>query len=146
MDNTTLTNNNRSNTIVIDASSKNADELASLKALINELNVRFLVLNNKGGSNNCCSWVLSKDERKEKKQEFEKLRNEFISKNEELRYYYLSFSELEKLFEKMIHISRVVKYGIHTKITETNNVMPEYDPEITEYEECIKAVWKALSK
>ena len=146
MDNTTLTNNNRSNTIVIDASSKNAYELASLKALISELNVRFFVLNEKGGSNNCCSWGLSKDERKEKKQEFEKLRNEFISKNEELRYYYLSFSELKDTFEKMIHISRVVKYGVYTIITEANDVMPVCDPEITEYEECIKAVWEALSK
>lgn len=146
MDNTTLTNNNRSNTISIDLSSKSKDKLNELKALIEELSANLLNLNDKGGSNNCCSWVLSKDEREEKKQEFEKLRNEFISKNEELRYYYLSFSELKDTFEKMIHISRVVKYGVYTIITEANDVMPVCDPEITEYEECIKAVWKALSK
>lgn len=146
MDNTTLTNNNRSNTISIDLSSKSKDKLNELKALIEELSANLLNLNDKGGSYNCCSWILSKDEREEKKQEFEKLRNEFISKNEELRYYYLSFSELKDTFEKMIHISRVVKYGVYTIITEANDVMPVCDPEITEYEECIKAVWKALSK
>ena len=145
MDNTTLTNNNRSNTISIDLSSKSKDKLNELKALIEELSANLLNLNDKGGSYNCCSWILSKDEREEKKQEFEKLRNEFISKNGKLRYYYLSFPELKDTFEKMIHISRVVKYGVYT-ITEANDVMPVCDPEITEYEECIKAVWKALSK
>ena len=133
------------NTISIDLSSKSKDKLNELKALIEELSANLLNLNDKGGSYNCCSWILSKDEREEKKQEFEKLRNEFISKNGKLRYYYLSFPELKDTFEKMIHISRVVKYGVYT-ITEANDVMPVCDPEITEYEECIKAVWKALSK
>lgn len=146
INNITLFEDNRSNAIVINISEKNDSELASLKALISELNARLLDLNDKGTSYNCCSWILSTDEREEKKQEIEKLRKEFISKNKELRYYYLSFSELEKIFEKMIHISQVAKYGIYTILTKTKDVMAEYDPEITEYEECIKTVWGALSK
>ena len=146
INNITLFEDNRSNAIVINISEKNDSELASLKALISELNARLLNLNDKGTSYNCCSWILSTDEREEKKQEIEKLRKEFISKNKELRYYYHSFSELEKFFEKMIHISQVAKYGIYTILTKTKDVMAEYDPEITEYEECIKTVWGALSK
>ncbi len=125
---------------------KDENELAKLKTLISELNACFSELNELGSVYNCGSWLLSQDERKEKKQEFAKLRNEFIIKNKELRYYYLSFSEFKEIFEKMIHISCTVKYGVYCNLTETNNVMPEYDSQITEYIEYLKAVFEALSK
>jgi hypothetical protein len=145
--NTIHRNENKiSYTINVNLSSKNENELEKLKALIKELYACFLELDHKGGAYNIGLEMLSQDERKETKQEFEKLRNDFINKNNELRYYYLSFSELEAIFENMIHISRTMKYGVYIIRTETNKVMSVLDPEIDEYKECINTVWQALLK
>ena len=108
--NITLVNDNRSNTITIIISEKNANELAELKALINELNVRFMDLKEKGCVLHSSSWLSSDEEQNEKEQEFESLRTEFIEKNKELRYYYLSFPELSDLFEEIISLSSALTF------------------------------------
>lgn len=56
------------------------------------------------------SWLSSDEEQNEKEQEFESLRTEFIEKNKELRYYYLSFPELSDLFEEIISLSSALTF------------------------------------
>ena len=108
--NITLVNDNRSNTITINISEKNDSELTKLKTLINELNVRFMDLKEKGCVLHSSSWLSSDEEQNEKEQEFESLRTEFIEKNKELRYYYLSFPELSDLFEEIISLSSALTF------------------------------------
>ena len=140
-----LIKDDHSNTIIINTSSKNADELAELKALINELNSRFMDLDEKGFSFHVLSWILSEEEQKEKEQELEIIKSDFIIENKKLRLYYLSFPELEEKFEKMISLSRTLTFWYGYKGDEQNHTKTGCDY-IEEYRKCIHEVWKMISK
>lgn len=129
----------------INTSSKNADELAGLNALFNELNSRFMDLDEKGSSLHMSSWLRSEEEQNEKEQEFEIIKSDFINENKKLRLYYLSFPELEEKFEKMISLSRTLTFWYGYKDDEQNHTKTSCD-HIEEYRKCIHEVWKMLSK
>ena len=124
---------------------KNATELASLKALINEINSRFIDLDEKGSKLHWLSWHRSKEEQNKKEQEFEVLKTEFIDEHRKLRLYYLSFPKLKDAFEKLISLSNSMTfwYGYEHN---NSHLKPKRDYQIDEYQECITAVWKALSQ
>lgn len=126
-------------------SSKNANELASLKALINEINSRFIDLDDKGFKLYALSWTYSKDEQNEKEQELEVLKTEFIDGNKKLRLYYLSFPELKDAFEKLISLSNSMTFW-YSYEHNNSHLKTKRDYQIDEYQECITAVWKAISQ
>lgn len=142
----TLIKDGHSNNIIINTSSKNADELAGLKALINELNSRFMDLDEKGIILHMSSWLRSEEERNEKEQEFEIIKSDFINENKKLRKFYLIFPELKEKFEKMLSLSRTLTFWYGYKRDEQNHTRIDCDHQIEEYRKCINEVWKILSK
>ncbi|MDD6060427.1 MAG: hypothetical protein PUB97_08620 [Ruminococcus sp.] len=141
-----LIKDDHSNNIIINISSKNADELAGLKALINELNSRFMDLDEKGISFNMSSWLCSEEEQNKKEQEFEIIKSDFIIENKKLRLYYLSFPELEEKFEEMIFLSQTLTFWYGYKNDGHGHIGIDCDHQIEEYRKCIHEVWKILSK
>ncbi len=140
INNITLFEDNRSNTIVINISEKNDSELTKLKTLINELNVGFIDLYDKGIALHSPFAHRTDEEQNEKEQEFESLRAEFIDKNKKLRYYYLSFPELRDIFEEMLSLSATLTFEVG--FTDNSKNQAQY---IEKYEKCITMIWNALS-
>lgn len=124
---------------------KNANELASLKALINEINSRFIDLDEKGSKLHWLSWHRSKEEQNKKEHEFEVLKTEFIDEHKKLRLYYLSFPELKDAFEELISLSNSMTFWYDHEHN-NSHLKTKRDYQIDEYQECITAVWKALSQ
>lgn len=126
--------------------SKSADELAELKALINELNVLFTELDEKGSVLYLSPFSRSEDEQNEKEQEFEVLKSEFINEHKKLRRYYLSFPELKELFEEMLSLSQTLTFQYGYKNDEQNRTRIVCDHKIEEYRKCIDKAWTTLPK
>lgn len=143
---TTLINDNRSNTIVINTLSKNASELEGLKALITELNTSFMNLDEIGLVLHMSSWLKSDDEQNEKEQQFEALKVDFIKKHNKLRRYYLSFSELREMFDELRSLSHTLTFWYGYRNDEQNQTRIECDHQIEKYRKCIEEVWNALSE
>lgn len=123
---------------------QNTDELAGLKALINELNVLFTELDEKGSVLYLSPFQRSEDERTEKEQELEALKSDFINEHKKLRRYYLSFPELKELFEEMCSLSRTLTFWYGYKNDEQNRTRIVCDRKIEEYRKCVDKAWAAL--
>lgn len=143
INNITLFEDNRSNAIVINISEKNDSELTKLKTLINELNVGFIDLYDKGIALHSPFAHRSDEEQNEKEQEFESLRTEFIEKNKKLRYYYLSFHELKDIFEEMLSLSATLTFEVGFTNNSKNQAIAF---QIEKYRKYIDEVWNALSE
>lgn len=125
---------------------KNADELAGLKAFINELNVLFMELDDKGCILYLATFQRSEEEQNEREQELEALKSDFINEHKKLRRYYLSFPELKKLFEEMLSLSRSLTFWYGYKNDEQNRTRIVCDNLIDEYRKCVEEAWAALSE
>lgn len=126
--------------------SKSADELAGLKALINELNVLFTELDEKGSVLYLSPFPCSEEEQNEKEHELEALKSDFINEHKKLRRYYLSFPELKELFEEMLSLSRTLTFRYGYKNDEQNRTRIVCDHKIEEYRKCVDKAWSALSE
>lgn len=124
--------------------SKSADELAGLKALINELNVLFTDLDEKGSVLYLSPFPCSEEEQNEKEHELEALKSDFINEHKKLRRYYLSFPELKELFEEMLSLSRTLTFRYGYKNDEQNRTRIVCDHKIEEYRKCVDKAWAAL--
>ncbi|MCR4861511.1 MAG: hypothetical protein K5884_02695 [Ruminococcus sp.] len=125
---------------------QNSDELAGLKDLINELNVLFTELDEKGSVLYLSPFQRPEEERKEKEQELEALKSDFINEHKKLRRYYLSFPELKELFEEMLSLSRTLTFQYGYKNDEQNRTRIVCDHKIEEYRKCVDKAWAALPK
>lgn len=126
------------------APAQNSNELAGLKALINELNVLFTELDEKGSVLYLSPFQRSEEEQNEKEQEFEALKSEFINENKKLRRYYLSSPELKELFEEMRSLSRTLTFRYGYKNDEQNRTRIVCDHKIEKYRKCVDKAWAAL--
>lgn len=144
--NITLSEDNSRNTIINNTPSKSSDELVELKKLITELNSLFMNLDEKGRSIHISSGLCSEEEQKEKEQEFETIKSDFINEHKKLRKYYLSFSELKGNFEKMISLSLTLTFWYGFKNDNQNQTRIVCDHQIEKYSKCINEVWNALPK
>ena len=135
----------RRNTIVINIVQKNEGDLAAVKGLINELNSRFLDLDEKSGILHLSSWTRSEKQQNEKEQEFRTLQDIFIDANKKLRQYNLTFPKLNEIFEKMILLSETLTFRYDFRNDGDNRTFIKCDDQIEEYRKCIKEVWKALT-
>lgn len=141
INNITLFEDNRSNAIVINISEKNDSELTKLKTLINELNVGFIDLYDKGIALHSPFAHRTDEEQNEKEQKFESIRAEFIDKNKKLRYYYLSFPELRDIFEEMLSLSATLTFEVG--FTDNSQNQAQY---IEKYESSINELKEILFK
>lgn len=141
--NTTHVNDNRTNIITITISEKNTNELAELKALINELNEGFMVLEDKGIALYSPFAHITDEEQNKKEQEFESLRTDFILKNKKLRRYYLSFPELRNVFEEMLSLSATMTFEVGFTSNAQNQAIAF---RIEKYGKCITEIWEILTK
>lgn len=144
--NITLVEDNIRNTITLNTSSKNMDELDELKTLIKNLDSCFMNLKTTGINIHMSSWLCSEEEQKEKEQEFKNTKSDFIIEHKKLYYYYRSFPELTENFDRMISLSRTLTFWYGYKNNEQNHTRLECDYQIEEYSKCINEVWDALSK
>lgn len=143
--NRTHIEDNRQNTTVINMAPNNDSDLAALKGLINELNSNFLSLDEKGRILHLSSWTRSEKQQNEKEQEFRILQDIFIEENNKLRQYYLTFPELNEIFDKMILLSETLTFRYDFRNDGDNHTFIKCDDRIEEYRKCIKEVWKALT-
>ncbi|MBE6864730.1 MAG: hypothetical protein E7495_09275 [Ruminococcus flavefaciens] len=125
---------------------RNADELAELKALINELNVLFTDLDEKGSVLYLSPFQRSEEEQNEKELELEALKSDFINEHKKLRRYYLSFPDLKELFEEMSSLSRTLTFWYGYKYDEQNRTRIVCDSQIEKYRKCVDKAWAALSE
>lgn len=125
---------------------RNADELAGLKALINELNSLFMELDEMGSVFYLSPFPRSEEEQNEKEHELEALKSDFINEHKKLRRYYLSFPELKELFEEMLSLSRTLTFRYGYKTDEQNRTRIVCDHKIEEYRKCVDKAWSALSE
>lgn len=128
----------------VSAPVRNADELAGLKALINELNSLFVELDEMGSMFYLSPFQRSEEEQNEKEQELETLKSDFINEHKKLRRYYLSFPELKELFEMMLSLSRTLTFRYGYKNDEQNRTRIVCDHKIEEYRKCVDKAWAAL--
>jgi len=144
INNITLFEDNISNKIIINTSSKEPDELAGLKTLIKELYSSFKYLDDKGRILHLPPLSRPKEEQIKKELEFQALKAEFIKENNKLRCYYLSFSELKEAFDELLSLSNTLTFWYGYRNDEQNQTRIECDHQIEEYRKCIEEVWKAL--
>lgn len=142
--NITRIENKSSKTIVINIESKDRDELVNLKTLINEINSRFIDLNDKCFRLHTLSWTYSKEEQNEKEQELEVFKTEFIDGNKKLQRYYLSFSELKEKFDELIFLSSSMTFWSGSRNNEGHNLSVAQDFQVDKYRKCIAEIWEAL--
>lgn len=130
----------------VPAPAQNTDELAGLKALINELNVLFTELDEKGSVLYLSPFPRSEEEQNEKEQEIEALKSDFINEHKKLRRYYPSFPDLKELFEEMLSLSRSLTFWYGYKNDGQNRTRIVFDHKIEEYRKCVDEAWAVLSE
>lgn len=136
---------NRQNTTVINIAPNNDSNLTAIKGLISELNSNFLRLDEEGRILHLSSWIRSEKQQNEKEQEFKSLQYKFIEENKKLRQYYLTFPELNEIFDKMILLSETLTFRYDFRNDGDNRTFIKCDDRIEEYRKCIKEVWKAIT-
>lgn len=114
--------------------------------MINELNVGFIELNDKGIALHLPFAHRTDEEQNEKEQQFEALKVDFIKEHNKLRRYYLSLSELREMFDELRSLSHTLTFWYGYRNDEQNKTRIECDHQIEKYRKCIEAVWNALSE
>lgn len=139
---------NNINTIVIDLSSKDEEDLKKLKDSIDQLYCHFKDLK----SDACMTYIMSnsydtkeeQEEQNKKEQEIKNRISDFINENRKLRYYRMRFSELKEKFEEMIALSDSLTFLYWFKAVKGIGVEVHHDPTIDEYDKCITEIQTLL--